>query len=528
MQKRTIFPLILAVLLLVFGIYQGFFKKTEPIVKFSEVTRGNVVQEVTETGQVKKGEEINLSFKSAGKVEKIYVEEGEKVEAGDPLAKLKTDDLAIQLQEAKAALALAQAKLDKLLAGATSEEIQKAKTALSNAKIASQNANQNLEDIKAQAEENLNAAYENAKNALEDAYLKAYNAQNVADLIQRTYFTGSDQEGLKVKENKEKIIEATSQIKSSLKGDTESTLIQTKEKLSEISEALKIIRETCQSPTYSGIVSSTDKSSLDTQRGYINTTLTNITTSYQTITSTKLANEANINTAQSQVSTAEGAVIAAEDELALIIAYPRQEDIQLNKAQVEQAEAQVQVLENQIRDATLRSPVEGQVVKVNKQEGELVQPMLQDVAIVLLPVAPFEVEADIYEEDVVKVEVEDPVDISLVAFPSRIFKGKVISINPGQKIVEGVVYYEVTITFEETPEGLKPGMTADLVIKTALKENVLTVPEDAIQKKDDKTIVGVLEEGKVKEKEVEVGLRGNNDLIEIISGLEEGEKVILP
>jgi len=71
-------------------------------------------------------------------------------------------------------------------------------------------------------------------------------------------------------------------------------------------------------------------------------------------------------------------------------------------------------------------------------------------------------------------------------------------------------------------------MTADLVIKTALKENVLTVPEDAIQKKDDKTIVGVLEEGKVKEKEVEVGLRGNNDLIEIISGLEEGEKVILP
>jgi len=115
----------------------------------------------------------------------------------------------------------------------------------------------------------------------------------------------------------------------------------------------------------------------------------------------------------------------------------------------------------------------------------------------------------------------------MVAFPDQSFAGKVLSIDPAEKIVDGVVYYEIVITFESVPEGIKPGMTADLTIKTALKENVLTVPEDAILEKDGKTVVETLEDGLVKEKEVTVGLKGTGDMVEIISGLEGGEKVIL-
>lgn len=528
MKKQTMAILAVVFVVLAALIYQGFFKKEKSTFTLAEVVRGEIPQEVSETGQVKKGEEIKLGFKNAGRIEKNYVEVGEETKAGDILAKLETKDLEIQLQEAKAALSMAQAKLDKLLAGASSEEIQKTRTAAANAKTALGNANQNLEDVKAQAAENLNAAYEDGLNALEDAFLKAENSQNSVDLIQRTYFTANDQEGLKIKENKEKIIGATSQIKSFSKENIGLSLRQTKEKLSEISTALKAIREICQSPVYLGLVSVADKSSLDNHRGYINTALTNISNSEQAITSTKLTNEANINTARARVSSAEGSLIAAEDDLALITAFPRQEDADLYQAQVRQAEAQVQLLENKIEEAVLKSPIQGQITDVKKRVGELVQSLPSDVVIAILPTDPFEIEVDIYEEDVVKMKIDNEVEISLVAFPGQTFRGKVVSIYPAEKLIEGVVYYKVIIAIERPPEGIKPGMTADVVIQTASKDNVLFISQSAIEEKDGKTIVKIVKGKNLEDREVQIGLKGSNDMVEVVSGLNEGETIAIP
>lgn len=533
-MKRLILPIVIIVFLIGI-IYQVVLKKEEPAFTLVEVVKGEVFQEVSETGQVQKGDKINLSFKNGGKIERIYVEVGEEVKEGSLLARLETSGLQIQLQEAESALAVTQANLNKLLAGATSEEIKAAETAVSNAETALQNEKQNLEDIKAEAEENLDQAYNDALNVLETAYLKAYNAQNAVDSIQRDYFTKNDQEGIKVRENKEKIETAVSQIKSDLdaakisgvKKDIDTALSQAEDELADISNALKTIREICEEPAYRDTISSTDKSSLDTQRTNINTALTNITNSQQTIASTKLTNTADINTAKSKVSTAEGKLLTAEDELSLLAASPRQEDIDLYQAKVNQAQAQVKLLKNQIEEANLRSPVQGQVTEIKKRKGELVQPSLQDAAITLLPASPFEIEVDIYEEDVVKVKIGNLVDISLVPFPGEIFQGKVISIDPAEKLIERIVYYKVIIAFEEMPEGVKPGMTADLVIKTESRENVLIIPEDALQKKDGKQIVEVFKDGIAEDREIETGLFGTNEMVEVIAGLEEGEEVII-
>ncbi len=510
MSKKIILIVIIAIVA-IFAIYQGFLKKEKPTFTLAEVSLGNISQEVSETGQVKKGEEINLSFKSAGRIEKIYVEVGDKVGTGESLARLKTTQLQIQLQEAKAALSVVQAGLDKLLTGATPEEIKVAETNVKNFQISLDTAKENLEN-----------SYQDGLNVLDSSYLKAYNAQSEVDSIQRTYFSQNDQQGIKVKENADKITTAVSQTKSYLekaKAQTQNenidlALSETKKNLDNIYDSLEIIREVCEGPVYRNIVSSTDKTSLDTYRTNINTAITNITNSQQSITSDQFS-----------VDSAKGNLQAAQDELDLLVASPRQEDIDLYRAQVNQAQAQVNLLGNQIEEATLKSPVNGQVTKINKREGELV---LQDVIIALLPSAPFEIEVNIYEEDVVKVDINNPVGISLVAFPEEIFEGKVISIDPAEKLIEGVVYYEVTIAFENLPGGVRPGMTADLVIKTAEKENVLMVPEDVIQKKDGKKFVEVLVGEKPEEREVETGLLGSDDLIEIISGLNEGDQVIIP
>ncbi len=543
MQKKIILTIII-VLVLIIGIYQGFLKKETPKFTLVETEIGNITQEISETGQVKKGEETNLNFKNAGRIEKIYVAVNDEVKSGEKLIKLEATQLQIQLQESKASLSLVQAGLDKLLTGASPEEIQVAETTVANAQTSLESSQQNLKDVQSKAEESLDSAYEDVVNSLDDSYLEADNASTVIVLLQKTYFTENYaggirieeyQEGIMVRENKDEIEKAVADIKSYIGSvddnnqhyNIDLAVSGTKEALKEIQISLRFIREICEQSSYYNTVSATDKTSLDTQKSYINTALTNITNFQQAIASAKATNETNINISMASVSTAQGVLKTAQDKLSLLVASPRQEDVNSYQAQVKQAQAQVQLLENQIQESTLKSPIEGQIIKINKKIGEMVQPALPDAVIILLPTDPFEIEVDIYEEDIIKINIGNQVDISLVAFPDQVFKGRVISLEPTEKLIEGIVYYEVTVAFEQIPNGINPGMTADIIIKTASRENVLTVLEDAVQKKEGKTIVEIFKDGVIESREIETGLLGSNDMIEVISGLEEGEKIIL-
>jgi len=500
-------------LVISFLVWQRFLKKEEPDFTLAEVIRGNISQEISETGQLQRGEEINLSFKASGRIKKIYVEVGEEVEAEDVLVEIDATDINIQLQEAKASLSLAQAELDKLLTGASPEEIKVSQTVLDNKQIALDEANQGLEE-----------ANEDALNSLEDSYLEAYNSENMADSIQETYFTGDDWNETRVKEKEGEIEKAVSQISDSLDSaklestqeNIDLTLSQVLVQLSVISDALKVIRQICEKPDYSNVVSSTDKISLDTQRKNINTALANLTDSQQEIDSAKLA-----------IESAEGELQKAQDELTLLTSPPRQEDVDLYEAKVTKAQSQVDRLENQLQETFLKAPIKGQITNIKKRVGETVAAASQDIVMVLLPDVPFTIELDVYEEDIVKINIGNPVDISLVAFPNQIFKGKLISIEPAEELIEGVVYYKISIIPERLPEGVKPGMTADVTIKTSLKENVLIIPEDALQEKDGRQIVEVFKNRNSELREIQLGVAGSDDMVEVLSGLEEGEKVIL-
>jgi len=536
MEKKKIIGIIVIVSFLIILAFNTIFKKAEDGFIFAEAKIANVIQEVSETGQVKKGEQIELGFKTSGILEKIYVNVGEKVEEKDVLAKLENAQLNIQLSEAQASLQLYQAELNKLIAGATPQEIQVKQTAIDNAQIALDTTSQALEDIKAQGQEDLNAAYQDALNILDDSYLKMTDSLNDVDLIQTAYFYKNDQESIIVRENEDKMRDALSEAESYVNTakdtetsqDIDNALSFMKQALIDFFDALKIIRDNCEVANYQATVSSADKSTLYTHREYINTVLTNTVNSQQTISSAKLDNTVNINTYQSQINTAQGNLKAAQDDLAKLTASPRQEDIDLYQAQVKRAQAQVWLLQNQIEDTILKAPVSGQIIKIGKRVGELAQSALKDAVITILPADPFGIEVDIYEEDVAKMNVGNAVDVFLVAFPEEKLKGKVVSIDPAEKMIDGVVYYEVSISLEQTPSGVKPGMTADLIITTDLRENVLTIPKKALQKKNGKTIIQALEQNQVVEREIDIGLKGTNDLVEVVSGLEQGEQVILP
>ena len=100
--------------------------------------------------------------------------------------------------EAKSSLDFSEAKLNKLLARASKEEIEPSETKVNNAKTALSDAYKNLDDALALSSENIKSAYQDALSVLEDAYLKIYNAYAVVDSIQETYFYSNDQQGVKV------------------------------------------------------------------------------------------------------------------------------------------------------------------------------------------------------------------------------------------------------------------------------------------------------------------------------------------
>jgi RND family efflux transporter MFP subunit len=226
-----------------------------------------------------------------------------------------------------------------------------------------------------------------------------------------------------------------------------------------------------------------------------------------------------------EVDSSEGQLETAQNELSLKIAPPRQEDIDLYQAQVKQAQVQINLIKSQIQEAEIKSPTDGQVTKIEKRIGEIVQSSLVDSVISLIPADPFQIEVDIYEEDIVRINVGNPVDITLTALPEDILKGKVIEIDPAEKIIENVVYYKVTIDFENPPEKIKPGMTADIVITTLSKESVLVIPEAAIEKQNGEITVRVLNGKDIEERRIEIGLKGNDDMVEVVYGLQEGERI---
>ncbi|MDD2731946.1 MAG: efflux RND transporter periplasmic adaptor subunit [Candidatus Pacebacteria bacterium] len=530
-KKRPIIIIIIALLIIGFVLYNAFFKNKGDNLVLKAAERTTVIKEISETGTVKISEEIGLSFKNSSGIEKIYVKAGDQVKAGQELVKLESTDVYYQLRQAQALYNAAKANYDKLLAGATKEEIKVYETNVLNARTSLENSRQKLLDAELNAKQDLDNAYEDGEDALNDAYLKIYNALIVVKDIERTYFTLNDQEGLNVRQKRidieNSLNEASSAISSSLSGSQSSidaALIKTKESLENVRSSLEIVRNMTDSMLYRDAVSSSYKTSLDNQKSYINTSYTNIITVVQTISSTKVANEKNINNAKADVSEKETSLLRAESDLSLLIASARSEEVNLYKAQTEEALAKVSLYQNQINEYTLKAPVDGQITKIDKRQGEIVQPA--EKVISFLPQAPFQVKVDIYEEEIVDIKVGNPVKINLVAFPDETLKGEVSSIDPAEKLINNVVYYEVTIDFIETKEGIKPGMTADIVIEAVKKENILAVLNEAIEKINGKRVVEVFKDGKIEEREIEIGLEGN-DMTEIVSGISEGEQIVL-
>jgi macrolide-specific efflux system membrane fusion protein len=130
------------------------------------------------------------------------------------------------------------------------------------------------------------------------------------------------------------------------------------------------------------------------------------------------------------------------------------------------------------------------------------------------------------EADAGKVAAGQPVTISIDSLTGQRLTGTVSEIDTVSTVVSNVVTYNAVVAFDSAPAAVKPGMTANVSVVTASKDNVVAVPSAAISSSGGQSTVTVQVNGKDEVRTVETGLKGDGTT-EIVSGLNDGDQVVM-
>jgi RND family efflux transporter MFP subunit len=231
---------------------------------------------------------------------------------------------------------------------------------------------------------------------------------------------------------------------------------------------------------------------------------------------------ANLKTAESTISIREASLKQSKAQYAKANEGPRGVDIAPYAANVASANAR-------LRKALVSAPFSGRITAITVDEGEAANFGTPVITLEALG-NEFEITVDIPESDITKIEIGDKSEVTLDAFgDDTVFTGEVISIDRSEKLIEGVVFYEATVilTGNEKTSGLRSGMSADVVILTENKVDTLYIPLRAVLEKDGDRYVRIPHGETFEERTVTVGLKADNGLVEILSGLSEGETIIV-
>lgn len=246
----------------------------------------------------------------------------------------------------------------------------------------------------------------------------------------------------------------------------------------------------------------------------------------------KISGEQQITSAESKADAANKAWQVAKSESEKIKAPARIEDVALAQAQIKQQQAALDLIKNQINNSVIKAPISGTITKVEYEAGE--QTQTAKPAVYMVGENNYEIEVDVSEADIAKIKINDPAAITLDAFGEDVkFFGRAYFIEPAETVIQDVIYYKIKIEFADSSEykanitNIKPGMTANAVITTAQKADVLIMPSRAvIEKNGSGKIVRLLVNGQVSEVPVELGLRGDEGMVEVLSGAKEGDEVV--
>ena len=258
------------------------------------------------------------------------------------------------------------------------------------------------------------------------------------------------------------------------------------------------------------------------------------------------------------IASAQQAAIAAQNGLDSSSA-DRPHSIDQQQALVDSAEAAVRSAQKVVDDTTLKAPSDGTIEVVNGAKGEYVAPSTGTTAqapgsaaaipgstaaterpatgasrpggtqfMVLSNVKKLQLVLPFEQSDAAQVLPNQKVSVQVDAVPDAVLDGHVVSIAPSSTATSGAISYYVTVALDQNDSKLRDGQTARGTVHTLEKDDVLSVPNAAVHRQGSTTTVVLLaSDGSQQTAPFEAGVVGS-DRTEVLSGLTEGQRVVLP
>jgi len=524
--------------------------------QIAEVKRGALLVTISADGNLDMPHDVQLKFGSPGTVKTIYVEEGQKVKEGTLLAKLDdtTQKLAIASAQYKVELAMNELieKIHPALMGypenypdtSTVLRVEQAQEELGNVqKFLEQSKYQDAAAELRLALHDLEASYEMlnipeitmARQGYDD--LLGMPVDNYPDITRAIKLLAQD---LVTLTGIQTLIE---------QGDYDKAKVELNAEQSKLSNTHLLVK------SFSGRIRVSQRIGACCQQQAVQQpeTSTGLMTLPYPDTSTSLAWLSQVEEELQKIQLCKETAGCDTLELATLLRMA-QHDVEMSQTILENnemtfrsglnlkalrtANLNLQVAQQDLKrykeelmKTEILAPFDGTVVDIGVKENDQLSSFdySSKTAVYLIDTRTVKMEGVVDEVDIYKVKVGQETIITVDALPGEELKGKVTFISPFGNQTTGVVEFPVTITLDPTETELKGGLTATANIIVGKNENVLLIPNRSIKGSPGNYYVDVVRDEKTmatEKRPVELGAQ-NEQFSEVISGLSEGEKVIV-
>ena len=478
---------------------RGGSSRKEEFSSEATVTRGAIADVVESVGQVAARNERTLSFGTVrGRVVEVLVKAGQQVPRGQALVRIDTAEAERQLREAEADLEVAEAVLAQARQGVASTELARAEASLKAAEA---------EQLSAQV--NLSVAQEAGLSPRENAVADARVALRVAQDHLRQQELGSGAAAIRALEYDQAFHQRV--LRDAPAGQDVSG---TRAELARVERDLASAR----AARDDGLRAAQD--ALDKAQ-------TGLDAAQAALARARSGEEDPLAAERLAQQQAASGVDKARKALDALKTGGESETVQNARTLRDASQAEVESARAAIAASTLTAPFEGVVFDLFVQVDEWVEPS-DDVAHLADP-RELLVKANVTEMDIARLQVGQPVRVTLDAKPGQVFSGTVTTLPPRGKAENGLTTYAIETTFETTASDVRTGSLANLRVVVGVKADVLLIPAAALRYREQGKpyVVVKAPDGKTDEAPIQVGIN-DGILVEVLSGLQEGQTVLVP
>ncbi|HHT70940.1 MAG TPA: efflux RND transporter periplasmic adaptor subunit [Firmicutes bacterium] len=506
MKKKLIIAL--AIVVAVGGVFalvksrQHGKAQNPDVIASGRVTRGDIRLTVEGWGTLSAGEVKEVAPLTEGLVDRVVVKEGQQVEAGDPLLTLYNATLGMEVEKARLELEQARLELAKIL-GVSPEQVDRADPDLAlsvRAPVAGR-----VVELKVKEGEQIGAK--------QDLLRLVDDSQVLVDLFLDEGSANSIRAGQKAE-----------LFFHDFSGSTPGTVKEVDP--NRYPDASSFSRRIVIAVPNPGLLAPEMKAgvNIDTGAGIVAGTGTATGWKEDTWVSSGVSGRIDRLQVKEGSRVKPGHIIASLEKSSALL------DVYGQILALRQAQVSFERKQEELDGLTLKAPMSGQVIALNTEDGQKVEAGRSVVKIASYEKMNTEITID--ELDIVHIRPDMEATVTVDALPGKIFAAQVVEVarEGGSQSANqydgysGPSGFPVKVEILE-PGDLRAGMTANVSIFIEERKDVLAVPIEAVYEKEGASFVQVIEGGKPKEAEVQLGLQ-DRALAEVLAGLTEGQEVV--